>query len=250
MVFHQVQGLKGRALHASVERQKGERLLEEAPIVAMQLPYSALEVVACSCCLRPIGTVEAQLKHLTSAASHPNLPPLPLADEEDGFIAPMIPCARGCGARFCSALCAGLAETNGHKFLCAAASNRSDHGAALRRFIEYATAEWDGFFFFGAQVRESLLQHSYNYCNDVAILLLQIVCRILQDVADLLPTDQCPASCAPDTPCRDCSERAKRTFASFCSGVWWEISAGDQACAHTAATRCLLTQPARHVRAS
>ncbi|KAL1529564.1 hypothetical protein AB1Y20_000508 [Prymnesium parvum] len=135
-------------LLASRRARRGARLLTEAPLLTMQLPHSAAEVLACAWCLRPLGTLTRQLAHL--AAPHPPASPweLPL-DEADDVIAPAVPCAGGCAALFCASGCAEAAAAAGHRWLCVPPA--AAHARQYERFRAHALAEYDGFFLFGAQ---------------------------------------------------------------------------------------------------
>ena len=204
--LREVRGPHNRALHAKRAIAKNELLFTESPLVSMQLPHSVEAAVACACCLRPVGTLATQLEHMTTARPPSASWSLPLDDDDDGALAPAMPCKGGCGAVFCSVACMANASSNGHALLCAAPGARTAHALAFEQFRAHAVSEWAGFFFFGAQ----------------------IVCKVLHALLEQKPSASCPSSCKAGEPCEACVGRASTAFAPFCRGLWWEISDVDE----------------------
>ena len=189
---------RGRALHANTSLAKGAEILVEEPLCSMQLPDNSDAVLGCHTCLQPIGTLKAQLEHLTRDSPPPPGWCLPLEDDDDGMIAPIFrECA--CSVRFCSQACADHAKRIGHSFLCAAANKKSRHCSAIDSFRRHAVEEYDGFFLFCGQI----------VCHVQARLKAQGSCSTCKDGR---------------SPCKGCVERAQEPYQSFCRGEWWEIT--------------------------
>ena len=138
---------KGRGLFAAAPVAAGAAVFAEAPLCAMQHSRNAALVRACAECCRVIGRVEDQLEALASvrpsrelaaivpegaaaargAALARAFPPLPrgfalplFASADEADIAPVVPCAAGCGAEYCSAACRDDAARRYHVLLCPA----------------------------------------------------------------------------------------------------------------------------------
>ena len=195
---------RGRAVFASRELERGERLLLERPLLSMPLPESREGILSCERCCRPLGTLSAQACHLLRRAALPV--PLPI-DEEDDFLADDVPCAAGCGARFCSASCAALMAPS-HRHLC-----RGGRAAkAIRAFEAHATSTYETFLF-GARI------------------VADVLARADQERAGC----SCGQAAAEEPPCDACCAAARAPYDAFCRAAWWEIS--DEGVEKTGAER-------------
>ena len=136
---------KGRGLFSTRVFPRGQPLFTEVPLCALQHSRNVALVRACSHCLRVIGSVEDALSQLITVrasrelaaivpegaaaalaasfeSSFPALPrgaSLPLfASPADSIVAPVVPCAWGCGAEFCSEHCRADAARRYHLLVC------------------------------------------------------------------------------------------------------------------------------------
>lgn len=140
---------KGRAVFAACDVSRGSTMLTEAPLLSMALPESRGALLACERCCRAVGTVTAQLRHLTGMQRIPELP----IDTEDDHLADSVPCRHGCGVWYCSATCEAL-HAPAHRYLCRGCSPAA--AMALDKFEEHALATYECFLF-GARLVADLL---------------------------------------------------------------------------------------------
>lgn len=148
---------KGKCLVAGRAFKPGEVLFMEAPLAAMQHVRNAAVVRACDHCCRFIGTLQDQLSRVITvrmdaeakaklaaedaeAVNDENarrFPPLPkgfqlpaLADADAAVLSPVVPCATGCDAEYCSPACRDAAARQYHTLLCPRESDEESEAGA------------------------------------------------------------------------------------------------------------------------
>ena len=130
---------KGKCLVARRATAAGQALFFEKPLASQQHAPNADVVSACEQCHRFTGSLEWQLSKLltvlpsTCAAQRvpaaaleriirqvsASVPPVPAAAQLAGEPAePGVPCASGCGARYCSPACRDTALVHHHYLFC------------------------------------------------------------------------------------------------------------------------------------
>ena len=135
---------RGRSVFATTDIWPGTPLISEVPLLSMPLPESRATLLACERCCRPVGTVTAQLQHLTGIK---RLPELPL-DDDDNVLADNLPCRSGGMARYCSEACA-TEHAPAQMLICGTGSAKA--AAALARFEAHALETFE--------VRSARLRH-------------------------------------------------------------------------------------------
>lgn len=114
--------LHGCGLFASLAFAKGQVIVEEAPLVAMQDLASRAEVMCCGKCLAPLPINDSLRKELASGVrtrqeTYESL-------KRAGFGPEVVPCPSGCGELYCCETC--RLEHESHGLLCVGGVSEAD----------------------------------------------------------------------------------------------------------------------------
>ena len=125
---------RGRGLYLLRAHQRGDIILEEHPLVAMQSLPQQLDVAVCAHCFRFVGTLEQQLALLAGDvdrrgfAAHGS-PPKDRATPRAAAFSDAVPCSRECGELYCSVGCRERHWERCHRFVCTGCIDEAEAAA-------------------------------------------------------------------------------------------------------------------------
>lgn len=123
--------LHGYGLFATLAVAKGQVIVEEAPLVAMQDLASRAEVMCCGKCLAPLQINESLRHELASGVK--TRQEIYESLKRAGFGPGVVPCSSGCGELYCCQRC--RLEHESHRLLCV--GNISEREADTHPLLEY-----------------------------------------------------------------------------------------------------------------
>ena len=218
----------GFGLFATRPLKRFDVLWTEAPLVSTQTPENAAEVLACACCHRSIGDLDALLSLAAGACSAEEAAAsVAMRANEKGFgtlegwstvareragtcaalreaegIAPAVPCrrhgTRGCWAWYCSTTCRSRHAENGHDARCAARNPSAEQAAPPSEGADAETV--------AAAAANAFRRHCGRH-DDLALFA------------------EAAGSLAAKIARGEDWETATTPLRAFCSAPWWEVSA-------------------------
>ena len=177
---------RGKIVVATAAVARGETLLRERPLIAMQSVTNKLDVVVCAHCHRFLGDVDYQADVLTRTRSRLDIGnhgvvtsdattdgadtgsatcrPAMRAAAAAGVYRPVVPvqCLAGCGELYCSAKCRSHDAARGHDVLCTG-PHEEDH--PIVSFKVHAVQTNDIFLFAAKVVADVVKRHEQLDCS-------------------------------------------------------------------------------------